>query len=163
MSFSLWPVTEELKEYIINGFNIIKKSNYNYKQKSAALNQLLSLGAGAGWRPKAITIGAIKLFVDNNFKKPKGLERAHEFHRRDTIKILIEKNWKNDEWWEWFYHRDFTILSTRHENRDEKNFTKIKKFPIPIELNLFSGMRVGFVYDKKEKLFLQNLVKEITL
>ena len=122
MSFSLWPVTEELKEYIINGFNIIKKSNYNYKQKSAALNQLLSLGAGAGWRPKAITIGAIKLFVDNNFKKPKGLERAHEFHRRDTIKILIEKNWKNDEWWEWFYHRDFTILSTRNENRDEKNF-----------------------------------------
>ena len=159
----MWPVTQELKEYIINGFNIIKKSNYSYKQKSAALNQILSLGAGAGWRPKAITVGAIKLFVANNFKKPKGLERAHEFHRRDTIKILIEKNWENDEWWEWFYDRDFTILSTRNENRDEKNFTKIKKFPIPVELKLFSGMRVGFVYDKKEKLFLQNLVKEISL
>ena len=100
MSFSQWPVTEELKEYIINGFNIIKKSNYNYKQKSAALTQLLSLGAGAGWRPRAITIGALKLFVANNFKKSKGLERAHEFHRRDTIKILIEKNWEKDEWWQ---------------------------------------------------------------
>mgnify|MGYP006086353575 CR=1 FL=1 len=163
MSFSQWPVTEELKEYIINGFNIIKKSNDNYKQKSAVLNQLLSLGAGAGWRPKAITIGALKLFVANNFKKPKGLERAHEFHRRDTIKILIEKKWEKDEWWQWFYNRDFTILSTRSENRDEKNFTKVKKFPIPIELKLFSGKRVGFVYDKEEKLFLQDLTKEISL
>ena len=163
MSFSQWPVTEELKEYIINGFNIIKKSNYNYKQKSAALTQLLSLGAGAGWRPRAITIGALKLFVANNFKKSKGLERAHEFHRRDTIKILIEKNWEKDEWWQQFYNRDFTILSTRSENREEKNFTKVKKFPIPIELKLFSGKRVGFVYDKEEKLFLQDLTKEISL
>ena len=59
MSFSQWPVTEELKEYIINGFNIIKKSDYNYKQRSAALNQLLALGVGAGRRPKVITIGSL--------------------------------------------------------------------------------------------------------
>ena len=59
MSFSQWPVKKEPKEYIINGFNIIKKFDYNYKQKSAPLNQLLALGAGAGWRPKAIIIGAL--------------------------------------------------------------------------------------------------------
>ena len=40
---------------------------------------------------------------------------------------------------------------------------KVKKYQIRIKLKLFSGKRVGFVYDKEEKLFLQKLVKEVSL
>jgi hypothetical protein len=153
-------VTPQLRDFICKGFLIIKNSDYNYRQKSDMLGSLISLGAGAGWRPKEITIGALKSFVDNLYKLPKGLERAHIHHRRDTIKELIETDWKHDEWWDWLKERDFTVLATRAENRDEKNFENIKKFAIPLELNLFWGKRVGFEYGDQEKAFIKSLVEK---
>ena len=67
------------------------------------------------------------------------------------------KKWENDDWWDWYKERDYTILSTREENRKEKDFHKIKKIEIPLEKNLFLGKRVGFVYGDAEKHFLRNI------
>lgn len=160
--------SDELRKLICDGFVIIKKSNYSENpkkdliQKKDLLGSLLSLGAGAGWRPKALTIGALQLFVDNKFRLPQGLERAHIPHRRDTLKELINTDWIGDEWWDWFKERDYTVLATRAENRDEKNFESLKKFSIPLELNLFWGKRVGFEYGKEERAFLEELAKKQT-
>jgi hypothetical protein len=53
-----------LKEYICEGFKIIQKSHdLNYKQKEAMLENFFSLGAVTGWRAKAITLRALKLFI----------------------------------------------------------------------------------------------------
>jgi hypothetical protein len=153
-------ITPELKKFICDGFHLIKHSTYDYKQKSDLLGSLISMGAGSGWRPREITIGALNLFITNNFKIPKGLERAHIFHRRDTIKELIETDWENDGWWDWLKERDYTVLATRSENRDEKNFSNIQKFEIPLDLNLFWGKRVGFEYSDKEKEFVKALAKQ---
>ncbi|MDB9907027.1 hypothetical protein OAD36_03655 [Gammaproteobacteria bacterium] len=151
-----------LKEYICEGFKFIQQSDeLEYKQKVDMLGNLFSLGAGTGWRPKAITLGALKLFIENDFKKPLGLERAHKFHRRDTLKTLIETEWKDDEWWDWYAERDYTTLATREENRNEANFENLITFPIPLELNLFWGARVGFEYGKAEKEFLRNLASQL--
>ena len=57
----------------------------------------------------------------------------------------------------YYEKRDFTVLSTRSENRKEKEFEKVIKYPIPLELNLFHGKRVGFVYGESEKHFLIDL------
>jgi len=151
---------EGLKEYICEGFKFIQQSDeLEYKQKVDMLGNLFSLGAGTGWRPQAITLGALKLFIENDFKKPLGLERAHKFHRRDTLKTLIETDWKDNEWWDWYIERDYTTLATREENRNEANFENLPTFKIPLELNLFWGARVGFEYGKAEKDFLKNLAK----
>ena len=150
-----------LKEYICMGFDLIHKSDeLKYQKKVDMLGNLFSLGAGTGWRPKAITLGALKLFASNNFNLPKGLERAHEHHRRDTFKILLETDWNNDEWWDWFVERDYTTLATRSENRKESSFESLTIFNIPLELNLFWGKRVGFEYREPEKLFIKNLASK---
>ena len=153
-----WCVSEDLKKFICNGFKLVRNStDFSEKQKFQLIDRLLSMGAGAGWRPKAISINALKLFIKNDFKKPKGIERAHIHHRRDTLNELLKKKWENDEWWDWYRERDYTILSTREENRKEKDFHKIKIIKIPLEKNLFLGKRVGYVYGDPEKNFLRNI------
>ena len=52
------------------------------------------------------------------------------------------------------------MLSTRSENRRESEFSEIIKYPIPLELNLFRGKRVGFVYGDAEKNFLIDLAAQ---
>ena len=153
-----------LKDYICEGFNLIQSSEeLDYKEKVDMLASLLSLGAGTGWRPQSITLGALKLFISNTFKLPKGLERAHKYHRRDTMKILIETQWTDNEWWDWLIERDYTILATRAENRDEKNFKHLITYKIPLDLNLFLGKRVGFKYGTSEREFLIKLASENNL
>ena len=125
------------------------------------LESLLSIGAGAGWRPLQITHGALKSFVDNDFKRPKGLERAHQYHRRDTINKLINAQWEGDDWLDWYQDRDYTVLATREENRDESSFKKLAKKDIPPEKSLFRGKRVGYVYGEAEKEFLRNAACEL--
>lgn len=156
----LKAITPELKKFICEGFVLIKESEYSDREKIAFLDKLLSLGAGAGWRPNAITIGAMRLFIDNQFKLPKGLERAHINHRRETMKELLKRDWLGDEWWDWYKERDYTVLAKRSENRDEKNFSSIQIFEIPLHLNLFLGKRVGFAYGNDEKDFIMNLAKD---
>lgn len=157
-------IPQELKDYICTGFVLIKNSEeFTYQQKCTLLSSLLSLGAGAAWRPIQITHEAVQLFVNNDFKVPKGLERAHIHHRRETMKELIERNWIGDEWWEWFKERDYTVLSTRKENRDESNFDQVDKIDIPKEQMLFWGKRVGFEYGDLEKEFIRNTARDLGL
>jgi hypothetical protein len=157
-------ISKELKSYICKGFTLIKNSEeFTFKEKKQLITTLLSLGAGASWRPIQITHNALELFVLNDFKKPKGLERAHIVPRRETIKILIESDWNGYEWWEWYKDRDYTVLSTRKENRDEANFHNVPKIDIPIEENLFWGKPVGFEYGNSEKKFLVNAARKIGL
>jgi len=153
-------VSPELKKFICDGFILIKNSKYEKAHKAELLEKLLSLGAGAGWKPVKITIGALKLFVNHDFKLPKGLERAHIYKRKDSIENLLVGEWTDDNWWDWFEERDYTALSTRFEHRDEKNFASVKKFAIPKKLNLFLGKRVRFVYTENEKTFLRKLAAQ---
>ena len=160
---------KNIKKYIIEGFNLIKSSNdLTYKDKVDTIGYLFGIGSLVGilpgWRPKAISHNALCLFIDNEFKLPRGLERAHEHHRRDTLYELINNKWDSDEeWWDFFYDRDFTVLSTRSENRNEKTFHKLKVYEVPLEKDLFLGKRVGFVYSEKEKEFLINLATKNNL
>ena len=153
-----------LKDYICEGFNLIQSSEeLDYKQKVNMIGNLFSLGAGTGWRPQAITLGALNFFIENEFKFPKGLERAHKYHRRDTLKTLIETQWTDNEWWDWYIERDYTTLATRAENRNENNFKNLTTYKIPLDLDLFWGKRVGFEYGTSEREFLIKLASENNL
>ena len=128
-------VDADLIEFICTGFQLIKSSSiYSISEKKNLLNNLLAMGAGTGWQPIMITTGALNLFVENQFKLPKGLERAHLFHRRETLQLLLEQDWEDDSWWDWYKNRDYTVLSTRNENRDEKILIMLKNIRSPENL-----------------------------
>ncbi len=97
--------------------------------------------------------------IEVTAKGPGGETSTNSF----TINLneLLIKDWKGDEWWEWYRERDYTILSTREENRSEIQLKKGDTFDIPLEKNLFLGKRVGYVYGAKEKEFLKGIAKNI--
>lgn len=154
-------VSGQLKDYIIQGVSLIQNmDDYSERQRIQLLETILSLGAGAAWRPKAITIGALQAYKDNDFGHVKGLERAHITPRRETLKNILYQKYPENDWWDWYIERDYTVLAKRSENRDEKNFEKLSTIPIPLNLELFQGKRVGWVFDEPEKKFLQGLARD---
>jgi hypothetical protein len=155
-------VLPELKEYICVGVDlIVHLPTVPDREKKILLRRLLGLGAGASWQPIKITHAAVELFAKNDFKKPKGLERAHIYHRRDTLTKLIEKVSRGEEWWDWYKKQDYTVLATRAENRDESSFKALAKKDIPKEKGLFRGKRVGYVYGDAEKAFLRTAARDL--
>jgi hypothetical protein len=155
-------ITPDLKKYICEGVELIRNSEaFSYKEKVDMLKNVISIGAGAGWKPTEITHEAIRLFKDNNFKKPKGLERAHRYHRRDTLKELIMGDWEGGDWWDWFKDRDYTVLATREENRNESSLDACPREKIPKESNLFEGLQSGYRYGKAEKEFIKETARRL--
>ena len=153
-------VSSQLKDYIIRGVSLVQKlDDYSERQRVQLLETILSLGAGAAWRPKAITFGALQTYKDNNFEHVRGLERAHIIPRRETLKEILYREYPGTDWWDWYIDRDYTVLAKRSENRDEKSFKKLSTIPIPLKLDLFQGKRVGWVFNEPEKKFLQSLAR----
>lgn len=153
-------VSGQLKDYIIQGVSLIQNmDDYSERQRIQLLETILSLGAGAAWQPKAITLGALQAYKNNNFEHIKGLERAHIIPRRETLKEILYRKYPGTDWWDWYVERDYTVLSKRSENRDEKNFEELFKIKIPIEKGLFRGKRVGWVYGEPEKNFLRKIAQ----
>ena len=153
-------VSGQLKDYIIRGVSLIQNmDDYSERQRVQLLETILSLGAGVGWQPKAITLAALQAYKDNNFEHVRGLERAHIIPRRETLKKILYRQYPETEWWGWYIEQDYTVLATRSENRDEKNFEKLFKIQIPISKELFRGKRVGWVYGEAEKDFLRTIAQ----
>lgn len=153
-------VSGQLKDYIIQGVSLIQNmDDYSERQRIQLLETILSLGAGAAWQPKAITLGALQAYKDNNFEHVRGLERAHIIPRRETLREILYRQYPGTEWWGWYIERDYTVLAKRSENRDEKNFDELFKIEIPISKQLFRGKRVGWVYGEPEKNFLRKIAQ----
>ena len=71
-------MSKNIKKFIADGFNLIKESNdLTYKDKVdtiASSNWIFSWNT-SGMESKAISHNALCLFIDNEFKLPRGLER----------------------------------------------------------------------------------------
>ena len=91
-------VSSELKDYIIEGVSLIQNlDDYSERQRVQLLETILSLGAGAAWQPKAITLGALQAYKDNNFEHVRGLERAHIIPRRETLREILYRQYPETE------------------------------------------------------------------
>ena len=88
---------------------------------------------------------------------------TQKYPQERSYKILIETQWTDNEWWDWFIERDYTTLATRAENRNESNYKYLTTFKIPLDLDLFRGKRVGFEYGTSEREFLIMLASENNL
>ena len=53
-----------------------------------------------GWIVIGITEAALKKFIENDFKRPKGINRSHIFQRSKTSQMMLErKDWDTKSWW----------------------------------------------------------------
>ena len=146
--------TEELKKTIFNGFlKIQEMEGVPMYTKHRMLQNLMGMRKD-GWRVIGITEAALKKFIENDFERPKGINRSHIFQRSETSKIMIEKlDWDIESWWNFYVERDECILATSSENMDKK--PDVIKHEVPREL--FKTRGFAFTVKKAEKEFLKSL------
>ena len=148
----------ELKHIIFYGFEVIKKiKNITPSVRHRMLGSLLSMNKNS-WVVIGITKAALIKFIENDYKRPKGVNRSHIEQRSKTSKIMFERNdWTVNSWWRFYKDRDKCILATSSEN--------MNKDPDIIFAVVPSGLfkTRGFAYDvkDKEKQFLMEISKKL--
>ena len=146
--------TEELKKIIFNGFlKIQEMEGVPMYTKHRMLQNLMGMRKD-GWRVIGITEAALKKFIENDFERPKGINRSHIFQRSETSKIMIEKlDWDIESWWNFYVERDECILATSSENMDKE--PDVIKHEVP--QGLFKTRGFAFTVNNAEKEFLKSL------
>jgi len=84
------------------------------------------------WRPTHITENAVRSFVYNLYRKDKrfSVQRAHgsvegRLGRRErTLEILSGPERTFDQWWQFLFDHDKTVLMTKHEHHLERKIYK---------------------------------------
>ena len=146
--------TEELKKTVFNGFlKIQEMEGVPMYTKHRMLQNLMGMRKD-GWRVIGITEAALKKFIENDFERPKGINRSHIFQRSETSKIMIEKlDWDIESWWNFYVERDECILATSSENMDKE--PDVIKHEVP--RGLFKTRGFAFTVNNAEKEFLKSL------
>jgi|TARA_B110000305_G_C18974540_1_gene418687 hypothetical protein len=148
----------ELKQIIFDGFESIKNiKNITPSVRHRMLGSLLSMNKNS-WVVIGITKAALIKFIENDYKRPKGVNRSHIDQRSKTSKIMFERNdWTVNSWWKFYKDRDKCILATSSEN--------MNKDPDIIFADVPSGLfkTSGFAYNvkDKEKKFLMEISKKL--
>lgn len=109
------------------------------------LTEFFSVNENA-WRVIGITKEALLRFKDNDFKKKSrmGINRSHINNRSDCYSEMLNTDFTHaNEWWDFNYDNDETILAISQENKSNR-FSEV--FDIDEDLGLF----------KKNKSFLAN-------
>ena len=151
-------VDDDLKQTIFDGFKAIKKiKNITPSVRHRMLGSLLSMNKNS-WIVIGITKAALIKFIENDYKRPKGVNRSHIAQRSETSKIMFERDdWTVNSWWKFYIDRDKCILATSSEN--------MNKDPDIIFADVPSGLfkTRGFAYDVKdnEKKFLMEISKKL--
>ena len=59
------------------------------------------------WIVIGITEAALEKFKENDYKRPKGVNRSHIFQRSETSRIMLQKtDWDIESWWDFYVQRD---------------------------------------------------------
>ena len=111
------------------------------------------------WRVVGITLKALDLFEQNDFKRPPRLiQRGHRVNRVTTARQLFGRSApaELDEFFRIFLKNDETVLMTAEQNR-QKEFPKYTAIKNP-DAELFpSGSLVGWQHRQAEVDFLRGL------
>ena len=97
--------------------------NVSQARKRKLISNILEDCYENHWRVIAITKEALNIFKVHGYKKVShmGINRGHIFDRKDTLDAMINIPFQDaEEWWEFFYNRDQTILQTATENMSGK-------------------------------------------
>ncbi len=144
------------KTEMFEDFKLITKMYASEKCKAGMITYLF-LSDPERWRVTGITKDALIRLKEYDFKKTTGikLHRAHKHSRYNTYVGMLSKEFKNsDEWWQFYYEHDETIIATSSENATG-NYSKI--FAVDSSIGLFKTSGYSFTHKKFEIDFLKRL------
>lgn len=145
---------DQLKETIFNGFlKLQEMEGVPLYTKHRMLQNLMGMNKNS-WIVIGITEAALEKFKENDYKRPKGVNRSHIFQRSETSRIMLEKtDWDIESWWDFYVQRDECVLATSSENMDKE--PDVVKYVVP--RGLFKTQGFAFTVKNAEKEFLRNL------
>lgn len=145
-------IPTELKETIYNGFCSIQEiEGINPRVRQGMLLALTSMLKEYGWAVIGITEAAALRIQENEYKRPKKINRSHIYSRKETSDILFSKEWTFNEFWDFFLKRDCCILATSKENYSKEPEDLWRKVP----KGMFQSVGFAFKVGKEEASWLQ--------
>ena len=125
----------QMKELIYKFYCLIYESDFSLAKKRALLTAVMAYEQWS-WRVVGITEDAIRVIARNGFRKPKhALARDHTQPRAITYtKVFCSGLMPFEEWWNWIWTHDKTILMTNKEH-NSKNVSKV--YPVDPGVGLF--------------------------
>lgn len=136
--------TQQKKEELYRLYEMIFDCAFSLVKKRAVLTQVLG-GETWSWRVVGITEEAVKAIARNNFNKPsKVLARDHTLTRKDTYNRIFTEKMNFNEWWNWIWDNDKTILITNEEHNliHSQNISKV--YAIDPNLSYFVDNGIGW-------------------
>lgn len=147
-------LSNEKIELLYSDFQKIKSMNSDLQVKNRMITALLIQNPFC-WRVTGITKAALHDFKNNEWKRDGlKLNRSHFFNRIETHTIMLEKEMEINEWWNFYWDRDFTILSKSSENKEISGALSI---PIDFQLGLFRNSGFSWRHSRAEMDFLRSL------
>ena len=111
------------------------------------------------WRVVGITQEALNVFAAHGYKRVSrmGINRGHIFDRKDTLTSMLNIPFQDSqEWWEFFWDRDKTILMTSTENMTNQHS---EVYAVPE--GLFHTAGFAWKHGEDEVQFLTELAREV--
>jgi hypothetical protein len=162
------------KKELYKIYELIFASTFTLSKKRSVITAVLGYETWS-WRVVSITEEAIKEIARNNFNKPsKKLARDHTRTRAETYNRVFNEKMAFDEWWDWIWENDKTILMTNEEHKliakerkrvnDENEALKVisKIYSIDLQSSLFIDAEVAGWHQTqaREGAFLRKLCEE---
>jgi len=161
MDESIFP-SEETRKSIYNFYLLTYESKFSIPKKRHLMTSAMGYEKW-GWRVVGITKSAVIEIANNNFKKPKGLERDHfKKSRKDTFnEIFVSEKYNLEKWWEKVWENDETILMTKNEHNKHKNLNKDDVLNVDYKIGLFRANGIGMSFTKRDGEFVKELYERI--
>lgn len=143
-----------------------KAKHCNRNHLVRAFGSIFGAYADNAWRVVGITEDALEAFALIDFKRipnkkdPIAVERAHIHKRALWVEELFKTEWNSaNEWWDFIYKNDRTVLATTKENYESDNMGIPLKiaYEIPDNGQYFVSQYIGCKYRTKvERVLLED-------
>lgn len=145
------------KEDFYHDFLLIRQMRAPTAKRYRMLGELFAVNPDA-WRVTGITENALKVFKQHDFKRVSrmGINRSHLVDRVKTYTTMLEGPLMDcEEWWNFYFDNDKTVLATSTENMGKGEWSKV--YDIDPQLGLFKTQ--GFAWRHKDPEI--NFLKEL--
>ncbi len=132
------------------------------KIKKKMLKELLEITENP-WRVIGITKAALLMLKENDFKLKNGdknlpIQRAHLCDRDKWYTELFQNKFQNhNDWYEFIYMNDCTVLSLSTENKKIREIDYISFDDNLNDSSLFKSTRISWKHSEKERKFLETI------
>jgi hypothetical protein len=155
--------TIEVQQTIYEFYKLIYGSDFALTKKRSLMTSVMAYEKWS-WRVVGITEDAVRIIAANGFRRPsKQLARDHTKPRAETYSKIFNGNvMEFDEWWEWVWEHDKTILMTNNEHHS-RIVSKI--YDIDWKMGFFQSAGLVGWYQTKERegAFIKQLIRDFNI